>query len=93
MLKALSVNNIVDHLLQGVDGKALITLKVYDEIGNAKSREEANKIFLMHLLTTGTIETFELFCKVLHKTSNDYAIHEDILERLKEDFNFLKTIH
>ena len=72
----------------GVDGKPLITLEVYQEIGKAKSTKEAKKIFLLHLLTTGTVamESLCVFGKVLQQTSDDYTIHEDVLEKLKEDF-------
>ena len=50
-----------------MDGKPLITLEVYQEIGKAKSTKEAKKIFLLHLLTTGTVamESLYLFGKVL----------------------------
>ena len=69
----------------GVDGKPLITLEVYQE---TKSTKEAKKIFLLHLLTTGTVamESLCVFGKVLQQTSDDYTIHEDVLEKLKEDF-------
>ena len=70
----------------GVDGKPLITLEVYQEIGKAKSTKEANSIFLLHLLTTGTAESLCVFGKVLQQTSDDYTIHEDVLKKLKEDF-------
>ena len=86
LLGNLSVDKIVDHLYQGVDGKPLITLQVYQEIKKAKSIMEANTIFLLHLLTTGTVESLYLFGKVLQQTSDDYPIHEKILEKLKKDF-------
>ena len=86
LLGNLSVDKIVDHLYQGVDGKPLITLEVYQEIGKAKNVKEANKIFLLHLLTTGTVESLYLFGRVLQQTSDDYPIHEEILEKLKKDF-------
>ena len=76
----------MDHLYQGVDGKPLITLEVYQEIGKAKNIMEVNKIFLLHLLTTGTVESLYLFGKVLQQISDDYPIHEEILEKLKKDF-------
>ena len=82
----LSVDKIVNHLYQGVDGKPLITLQVYQEIRKAKSIMEANTIFLLHLLTTGTVESLYLFGKVLQQTSDDYPIHEEILDKLKKDF-------
>ena len=86
-LGSLHVNKIVDELYQGVEGVPLITQQVYDEIRNAKSNKEANTIFMRHLLTAGTVKQFWLFCKVLHQTSDDYGVHEEILEKLKEDFN------
>ena len=86
LLGDLTVDKIVDQLYQGVDGKPLITLEVYQKIGKAKSIMEANKIFLLHLLTTGTVESLYLFGKVLKQTSDDYPIHEEILENLKRDF-------
>ena len=82
----LCVDKIVDHLYQGVDEKPLITLEVYQKIGKAKSTKEANKIFLLHLLTTGTAESLCVFGKVLQQTSDVYPTHEEILEKLKEDF-------
>ena len=88
LLGNLSVDKIVDHLYQGVDGKSLVTEEVHDEIENAKSKKEANKIFLKHLLNAGTEESLKLFCTVLRQTSNDYQIHEEILEKLKADFKF-----
>ena len=88
LLGNLSVDKIVDHLYQGVDGKPLITLEVYDEIEKAKSKKEANKIFLKHLLNAGTEESLKFFCTVLQQTSGDYQIHEKILEKLNNDFKF-----
>ena len=88
LLNNLAVNKIVDELYQGVEGVPLIIHQVYDEIRNAKSNKEANTIFMRHLLTAGTVKQFWLFCKVLHQTSDDYGVHEEILEKLKEDFNF-----
>ena len=88
LLGNLTVDKICDHLYQGVDGKSLVTEEVYDEIENAKSKKEANKIFLKHLLNAGTEESLKLFCTVLQQTSNDYQIHEEILEKLKTDFKF-----
>ena len=88
LLGSLTVDKIVDHLYQGVDGKSLVTEEVYDEIENAKSKKEANKIFLKHLLNAGTEESLKLFCTVLQQTSGDYQIHEEILEKLKTDFKF-----
>ena len=76
----------MDHLYQGVDGKSLVTEEVYDDIENAKSQKEANKIFLKHLLNAATVESLYLFGKVLHQTSDEYPIHEEILEKLKVDF-------
>ena len=73
----LSVNQIVDHLYQGEDGKPLVTVEVYQEIGKAKSTKEANNIFLLHLLTTGTVESLCLFGKGLQRTTDDYPIHEN----------------
>ena len=86
LLDNLSVDKIVNHLFQGVDGKPLITFQVYQKIGKANNTEEANSIFLLHLLTTGTAESLCVFGKVLQQTSHDYPIHEEILEKLKEDF-------
>ena len=88
LLKNLTVDKICDHLYQGVDGKSLVTEEVYDKIENAKSKKEANKIFLKHLLNAGTKENLKLFCTVLQQTSNHYQIHEEILEKLKTDFKF-----
>ena len=87
LLDNLSIDKMVDHLYQGVNGKPLIPLELYQEIGKAKSTKEANKIFLLHLLTTGTVENLYLFSKVLQQTSDGYPIHEEVLEKLKEDFN------
>ena len=86
LLGNLCVDKIVDHLFEGVDKKPLITLKVYQEIGKAKTTKEANSIFLLHLLTTGTAESLCLFSKVLQQTSHDYPTHKEIFEKLKEDF-------
>ena len=86
LLGNLCVDKIVNHLFEGVDKKPLITLEVYQEIGKAKKTKEANSIFLLHLLTTGTVESLYLFGKVLQQTSDDYPIHEKILKKLKEDF-------
>ena len=88
LLRNLAVNKIVDELYQGVEGVPLITFEVYDAIERAHSSKEANKIFMRHLLTAGTVEKFWAFCKVLHQTSGDYEKHKEILEKLKEDFNF-----
>ena len=88
LLDKLTVDKIVDHLYQGVDRKPLVTEEVYDEIENAKSKKEANKIFLKHLLNAGTEESLKLLCTVLQQTSGDYHIHKEILEKLKVDFKF-----
>ena len=86
LLSNLVVNKIVDELYQGVEGVPVITQQVYEKIERADSRKEANKIFMKHLLTAGTVKQFWSFCKVLHQTSDDYGVHEEILEKLKEDF-------
>ena len=88
LLDNLTVDKIVDHLYQGVDGKPLVTKEVRDEIENAKSKKEANKIFLKHLLNAGTEESLKLLCTVLQQTSGDYQIHKEILEKLNNDFKF-----
>ena len=41
LVENLATGNIVNELYQGVDGKPLITDKVYDEIKAAKSREKS----------------------------------------------------
>ena len=56
-----------------LDGKSLVTEEVCDEIENAKSKKEANKIFLKHLLNAGTEESLKFFCTVLQK--NSYRMH------------------
>ena len=66
----------------------LITFEVNDAIERAHNRKDANKIFMKHLLTAGTVEKFWAFCKVLHQASDDYPMHKEIFEKLKEDFNF-----
>ena len=85
LIKNLVIRNIVNELYQGVGGKPLITDKLRDEIKTAKSGEESNEIFLHHLRSTGREETLRLFCKVLHDTSVEYPIHEEILQKLQED--------
>ena len=88
LLGNLTVYKIVDHLYQGVDGKSLVTEEVYDEIEKTKSKKEANRIFLKHLLNAGTEESLKLLCTVLQQTSGDYQIHKEILEKLNNDFKF-----
>ena len=86
LLGNLCVDKIVNHLFQGVDGKPLITFQVYQNIRKANDTEEANSIFLLHLLTTGTAESLCVFGKVLQQTSHDYPTNKEIFEKLKEDF-------
>ena len=88
LLKNLVVKLIVEELYQGVEEVPLITHQVYDEIRNAKSNREANTIFMKHLKTAGTVKQFKSFCKVLHQTTGKCRVHEEILKRLKKDFNF-----
>ena len=65
----------------------MITEDVYDKIGKAESKKDANKIYLNHLKNTGTHEVLGVFCKVLRNTSKAYHIHEVIAARLENDTN------
>ena len=84
LLENLCVKEIANQLLQGVDGKQLITDDIYERINHAVTKNDANEIFLEHLRSK-TLSDFEIFCKILQQTSKDYGVHEEVADRLEGD--------
>ena len=56
--------NIVNQLLQGVDGTQLITDDVYQRINHAVIKKDQYKIFLEHLRSK-PLSSVDIFCKRL----------------------------
>ena len=85
LIDTLCIKKIVHHLFQGtVEGKHLITEAIYDTILSSTTKEECNVTFLRHLLK-GNHEQLVSFCKVLKDTSDNFAVHNDIVKRLESD--------
>ena len=56
--------NIVNQLLQGVDGTQLITDDIFQRINHAVTKKDQYKIFLEHLRSK-TLSSVDIFCKRL----------------------------
>ena len=75
LVNKLNIQGIVAELRQ----HRLITQPLYDEITGTVVGQTANTLYIQHLVRTGVEETFGKFVKVLEETSQDFAIHREIL--------------
>ena len=87
LLNNLRVRKIADHLYQGVQGRHLLTNPLYQNICGASNDSDANRLYLCHLKGSGAEKDFRCFIQILHNTSNDYPIHEKIVNTLTRDLD------
>ena len=70
LLKKLNVQQLVDYLYE----RKMVSGSLMEKIENADSRREANKVYIDHLVSNGTLSTIQRFAQLLVDTSDILSI-------------------
>ena len=77
--KNLNVKSISSDLFSD----EVINLEVMEEIDASPSTKAANKVFLLHIIKTGTMEVLKSIFKLMENTLSECPKHMDVLRHIQ----------
>ena len=82
MKRELNLKGVADVLY----ARRLIDLRLKETIDRKEMTQDANELFLDHLIRNGTLETLRRFCEVLEETANSHLLphHRAWSNKLKQ---------